>query len=268
MRLLNATTHVIEEFVEGSIPLYAILSHTWGRDEVSFRDIHDLRFARTKYGFAKILHTCNQALSNHLQYVWIDTCCIDKSSSAELQEAINSMYRYYVNAAICYVFLEDVEDDQYDPENAGSGPIGNKARLASRDFLRSRWFRRGWTLQELIAPLTMTFFTCDWTFIGTKRELLKEISAATKIDTAILDHTESVTSVSVAQRMSWAAHRKTTRVEDQAYSMLGIFNINVSLVQVISVPDHCVLMVALDAYALRRREQGLHETAGRNHEGD
>jgi hypothetical protein len=126
MWLLNVNTFGTENFLTEQAPRYAILSHTWGKEEVSFQDIQHLRSAKKKAGYAKIQHTCQQAKDDGLQYAWVDTCCIDKSSSAELQEAINSMYRWYTDAEICYAFLSDV-----------------KSRLhGSVELLGSVWVRR------------------------------------------------------------------------------------------------------------------------------
>lgn len=138
--------------------------------------------------------------------MWVDTCCIDKSSSAELSEAINSMFAWYRNAKICYVFLADT---------SGRESMGS-----------SRWFRRGWTLQELIAPESMIFFDRTWTNIGTKTGLLYELSEITSVSCKVLCHESPLSSICVAQRLSWAASRDTKRVEDRAYCLLGILEIN------------------------------------------
>src|SRR5271155_2971591 len=138
MRLLNSKTLKLEEFPESEIPKYAILSHTWGKDEISFQDMQT-GSAGKKAGYTKIKFSSAQALDDGLDYFWVDTCCIDKSSSAELSEAINSMYRWYQNAQICYAYLADVI-------------VAEKPRGRGSAFERSRWFTRGWTLQELIAP--------------------------------------------------------------------------------------------------------------------
>jgi len=153
MRLLNVHTLRLREF-NGSIPLYAILSHTWEVEEVTFNDMEDLSQASSKKGYSKIMGCCAQAIKDYINWVWIDTCCIDKSSSAELSEAINSMYAWYSRAEVCYTFLADV-----DPCAIGE-EIGE-----------SRWFTRGWTLQELLAPVSVEFYGKDWTFLGNKRGL-------------------------------------------------------------------------------------------------
>ena len=139
-------------------------------------------------------------------------CCIDKTSSAELSEAINSMYEWYSSADVCYAFLHDVDDSE-DPRESSSA------------FRTSTWFTRGWTLQELIAPVEVVFVSKDWRMIGMRRTLASTIEQVTAVDVDILLHRAPLDSVSVARRMSWAANRKTTRVEDEAYSLMGIFGI-------------------------------------------
>ncbi|KAI0445710.1 HET-domain-containing protein [Xylaria telfairii] len=220
MRLLNARSLRVEEFTASSAPDYAILSHTWGNSEASFRDWNS-RFTRLKKskktGFAKILSTCKRARRDGLSYVWVDTVCIDKSSSAELSEAINSMFVWYKNAKVCYVFLEDVRSD-----------LPSEVNILDV-FQRSRWFTRGWTLQELLAPDYILFFSRDWVELGTKKGLASSISLVTGIDQLCLCKEKKLHDYSIAQRMSWAGLRSTTREEDIAYSLLGLFNINMPL---------------------------------------
>ncbi|TBU43100.1 hypothetical protein BD309DRAFT_1009961 [Dichomitus squalens] len=161
----------------------------------------------------KVRNACAIARAAGYRYFWVDSCCIDKSSSSELSEAINSMYYWYSRAAICYAFLADV-------------PPGEDPRAAQSSFRRSRYHTRGWTLQELIAPVRVMFLSNDWQVIGSKHslaDLLEEISGIP--DEALL-HIKSLDEFSLAQRLSWAAKRETTRVEDRAYSLLGIVNIN------------------------------------------
>lgn len=154
MRLLYTSTLKLEEFIGSNIPPYAILSHTWGNEEVSFQDMQGSG-AMEKVGYEKISRCCEKAATGGFEYAWVDTCCIDKSSSSELSEAINSMYRWYRNAEVCYVSLADV------PHEYESLDL----------FNRSRWFTRGWTLQELIAPSMVIFFDSDWEEIGTKSSI-------------------------------------------------------------------------------------------------
>jgi hypothetical protein len=152
----------------------------------------------------------------------VDTCCIDKKSSAELSEAINSMFRWYKNAAVCYAYLSDVRitGDKRDslPQILG--------------FEQSKWFTRGWTLQELLAPKRVVFLDCNWDTFGTKETLVDKVSMITGIEQSYLMSNFFITlpgHVSVAEKMSWASKRITSRAEDMAYCLLGIFDINMSL---------------------------------------
>ncbi|KAM5354875.1 hypothetical protein ACJ41O_001521 [Fusarium nematophilum] len=197
------------------IPQYAILSHTWEDQEVIYTDMLD-NTAFQKKGYEKIRYTCIQAVADGLEYCWIDTCCIDKRSSAELSEAINSMYEWYQKAETCYAYLPNCPGD-VDPYDLDS------------EFANSRWFTRGWTLQELVAPLDLSFFGKDWVKIGEKTTLSKPLSVITGIDQDILTGELPLQSASVAKRMSWAANRQTTRPEDLAYCLMGIFDVNMPM---------------------------------------
>jgi ankyrin repeat protein len=209
MYLVNTENFKLEKFDGSRIPLYAILSHTWEEDEITFQEMQ-LGVADKKPGYKKVNQTCLIAKSHGFDYIWIDTCCIDKTSSAELSEAINSMYHWYQESGICYVYLADVSINATD-------------RLSN-----SRWFTRGWTLQELIAPSIVIFLDMEWQQIGTKSNLGSIISKVTSVPDNILQGTNPQ-SASVAERMSWAANRKTTRIEDLAYCLLGIFGVNMPL---------------------------------------
>jgi hypothetical protein len=213
MRLLNTSTLELCEF-QGRIPDYAILSHTWETEEVLYNDIYRPE-KKQMAGYKKIERCCSQAAYDGYGYVWVDTCCIDKSSSSELSEAINTMYHWYQNAKVCYVYLADVPSRGNDGfENA---------------FNESRWFTRGWTLQELLAPPVVLFFDKHWIKIGTKFNLQHIISTATGIPANVLVGDVQLDSVSVGQRMSWASKRKTTRAEDMAYSLMGVFGVNMPM---------------------------------------
>ncbi|KDR71709.1 hypothetical protein GALMADRAFT_74688, partial [Galerina marginata CBS 339.88] len=209
MRLLDVHQLKFKYFFdETKRPPYAILSHTWGDGEVTLQDFETPAAASTA-GYAKIKKCCERAIQDGFKYVWIDTCCIDKTSSSELSEAINSMYQWYKSAIVCYAYLSDVQagGDQESP------------------FSKSRWFTRGWTLQELIAPNTLIFYDSTWTEIGTKFSLQEDISNITGIPREALAF-KPMSEFSIAQRMSWAAMRETTRVEDIAYCLMGIFDVN------------------------------------------
>lgn len=212
MWLINAKTLELEEFPFSVRPSYAILSHRWDVEEVSFRDMHNIDRRQSMKGFQKILRCCQQALEDGLQYAWVDTCSINKESSAELTEAINSMYQWYHDAEVCYAYLYDV----------GPPPL--------KPLPQSDWFGRGWTLQELIAPKTVLFFASSWDWIGDRQGLRHEISEITHIDVSMLDGSKGVEEFSIAKRMSWASNREITRPEDRAYSLLGIFQVNMPMI--------------------------------------
>ena len=272
MRLLNTESFKLQEFLnEFEIPSYAILSHRWEADEVSLQDF-EAGSKKDSAGYAKIVGACEQARSldfwqkgRVFDWIWIDTCCIDKTSSAELSEAINSMYKWYERSAVCMVFLSDIttfEDGKHLDEDK-----------VLKLFRQSSWFTRGWTLQELIAPEAMVFWDRDWRRLGTKEDLLESIVSATGIPRDVLKPPYILESIflatdipgdvlmpqsnqygrswfpttgarvgyrrysaaarirrySVAQKLSWAARRETTRVEDVAYCLLGIFQVNMPL---------------------------------------
>ncbi|KAK4159902.1 hypothetical protein QBC43DRAFT_293521 [Cladorrhinum sp. PSN259] len=267
MRLLDTSTLRLVHKREGDVPPYAILSHTWGddNDEVSFSDIQELSNSRLrknesypfkhpvtkKPGFAKIRDSARLAKSEGYDYIWIDTCCIDKTSSAELSEAINSMFRWYNEAAVCYAFLSDVEDSYYTTVQddtaylrttkwmKGGNNLYQKSKTES-SIESSRWFRRGWTLQELIAPANVYFYSNSWTLLGNKLDegpsgpssgsgFTELLSSLTGVDVGVLTGSLVLEDLSVASRMKWAARRQTTRTEDIAYCLMGIFNVNMPL---------------------------------------
>ncbi|KAK7209470.1 hypothetical protein V2G26_016648 [Clonostachys chloroleuca] len=259
MWLIDAkTTRLVHVNDVADKPRYAILSHTWGDGEVSFRDMsaRSSRISRKpqrRPAWSKIENSCRLALSYKCDYVWIDTCCIDNSSSSELQQAINSMFRWYERAEICFVHLADVSVDK----------DHNRLKSAFRD---SRWFKRGWTLQELLAPSTLVFYDKTWSVIGAKddADLRGSISEVTGIDEYYLNPANRIvfssvhqwlSRASVAERLSWAAGRETTRAEDMAYCLLGIFDINMPMLygegikafkrlqeEIMKVDDDCSLL--------------------------
>lgn len=210
------------EFVDSNIPPYAILSHTWGSDneEVTFRDIIE-GGGNDKKGYCKLTFCSKQAAQDGLQYFWVDSCCIDKSSSAELQESINSMFRWYQNAKRCYVYLSDVECSSSSSDESCS-------QRWKPAFRKSRWFTRGWTLQELIAPESVEFFSGEETSLGTKQSLEQTIHEITGIAIEAI-RGRPLSEFSKEERLSWAAKRQTKRAEDEAYCLLGIFDIYMPL---------------------------------------
>jgi hypothetical protein len=219
MRLIDVDTLELKLFSDSileSIP-YAILSHTWADSELTFDHFKDGFSARNSPGYDKIFAACQKTKANNIKYLWADTCCIDKSSSAELSESINSMFRWYKNSTVCFAFLSDL------PTEDQSVPLLERLR-------ECKWWTRGWTLQELIAPTNLIFFDGSWDFVGDKSGLAVEIEDITGISEWVLSGSESVSSIPLAKRMSWAAARETTRVEDKAYCLLGIFEVNIPMI--------------------------------------
>ncbi|KAI9694181.1 MAG: hypothetical protein M1822_003452 [Bathelium mastoideum] len=207
-----------------NVPPYAILSHTWGTDgeEVTFEDLVD-NTGKDKAGYAKLRFCAKQAANDSIQYFWVDTCCINKSSSAELTEAINSMFRWYHEAVKCYVYLSDVSVDTNDQYDGLSRSTWKSA------FRNSRWFTRGWTLQELISPISTEFFSVEGKRLGDKKSMEQQIHEITGVATRALQGFP-LSEFTVDIRMSWAEKRTTTRKEDEAYCLLGIFNVHMPLI--------------------------------------
>ena len=200
-------------------PRYVILSHTWGDDEYLLEEVQLAGFVRHdvpgRPALRKVSDTCALAVKQGFENVWIDTCCIDKTNSTELSEAINSMFLFYAESEVCYVYLSDVPDD-------------DAIQRRNSRFRESRWFRRGWTLQELLAPKEVRFYSVGWHFLGTRSDLKDLISSITKIPVDILAGTESwpYNNRSIGEMFSWASKRETSIEEDMAYSLLGILDVN------------------------------------------
>lgn len=205
MRLLNTQTKVLETFDEEP-PAYAILSHRWSQREVTFQDMSRPDVEQIS-GYRKLSSACDKTRSLGIGYLWMDTCCIDNGSSSELSEAINSMYIWYQRALLCIVHLHDVNRKE-------------RALIA-----QSSWFERGWTLQELIAPAEALFVDTHWADLGMKSTLATELRRTTGVSEYVL-LTGDMKGISIATRMSWTTRRMTTRQEDMAYSLMGIFDVN------------------------------------------
>ncbi|KAI0184168.1 heterokaryon incompatibility [Xylaria flabelliformis] len=218
MRLLQRETdgkYKLVEFFGKKPPPYAILSHTWGADdeEVTLWDILNDK-GEKKSGYKKIRFCAEQAKKDQLEFFWVDSCCIDKSSSAELTEAINSMFDWYHKADKCYAYLSDVPKYRW---------------IWKQKFKKSRWFTRSWTLQELLAPASVDFFSKEWKRLGNRITLLEEIRSITGIPVQALQGTP-LSKFTVKERMSWAEKREAKREEDKAYSLLGIFDVHIPLI--------------------------------------
>ena len=256
MRLLHTRLHYFEEYFDADIPEYAILSHRWGQNEVSYKVFRKNTADPEWDGLWKIRKCCEVAAAKDIEWVWIDTCCIDKRSSAELTEAINSMYKWYERAAMCFIHLYDV---QISHEALERKPVtgtddktgsGHEESRNSRDetlwntWLRSQpelleqlrksdWFTRSWTLQELLASKNRLFLDARWNEIGAMSPygaLTTEISRITRIlATYLVDWERDFDVASIAERMSWASDRICSREEDTAYSLLGLFDVNMPL---------------------------------------
>ncbi|KAK0746758.1 heterokaryon incompatibility protein-domain-containing protein [Schizothecium vesticola] len=223
MRLINTETLEIQDHGDRPPP-YAILSHAWGPEEVTFQDCTpNPHKTSSKFGFAKFKGACAQARKDGYDHLWIDTNCIDKTSSTELYEAINSMFKWYDKAHRCYAYLSDVADDSVYFDKSGTPKV-------TESFRRSKWFTRGWTLQELLAPRDVVFFSRNWQRLGTKLELQVPLSEITFMPIDYLVNKTELRAASVAQRMSWMSKRETTQPEDMAYSILGIFGIFIPII--------------------------------------
>lgn len=235
MRLLSTKDFTFHEFPEDAVPTYAILSHTWDGNEVTLQDMQQPNARKIlqssnppNKSWKKIKDACSMA-KGYL-YIWIDSCCIDKTNSAELQEAINSMFRWYRNSSVCLALLSDVDKSHFD--------FNEELQTYATFFCR--WFTRGWTLQELLAPERLLFFDVNWRELGSRSEWASHISKATGIHVKFLlgieldpcktwDLEAVLRDTSVATKMSWAAGRQTTRVEDEAYCLLGLFDIHMPM---------------------------------------
>lgn len=226
MRLLKigdgGELSLVEHF-GAAIPPYAILSHTWGTptEEVSYKDILKRRYT-SKSSYAKVQFCACQATKDGWDHIWVDTCCIDKSSSAELSEAINSMFRWYTEAAVCYVYMSDVKVVTV------TGADGD-SWLEREGFCQSKWFTRGWTLQELIAPSSVLFFSREGVYLGDRVSLCETIREVTGIPLGVLRDRNS-DDFSTATRLGWVQGRETTREEDMVYSILGLVNLYMPLI--------------------------------------
>lgn len=231
MRLLKRSaggSFVLREFSGDNIPDYVALSHTWAEDngqEISYQDVelssqeHDLKH---KLGWKKLRFCQQQAETDGIRYLWIDTCCIDKKNGVEVAASINSMFRWYKRARKCYVYLSDV--------STRVGEVDEAREAAWKyQFRHSHWWKRGWTLQELIAPTIVEFYSSEGVRLGDKASLERMINDITGIASSAL-RGHALNAISVEERMLWAKSRKTKLEEDEIYSLLGIFDVSMSLI--------------------------------------
>lgn len=253
MRLLNIHTFELREFKphtfdpeDEDVPRYVTASHRWLSDEASYKDVRKRRNTHTR-GYKKIEGFCDFVKNikplDHVKnpkWIWIDTCCINKDSSAEISEAINSMWSWYQNAELCIAYLADVR------------PLREGTSVVLADFKNSEWHQRGWTLPELLLPNSVIFLTQEWELIGIKsatwktptwrfassktpgyevpEEMNHYIGQATSLPIGALRGREAMLSYPEKDRQSWLGQRKTTKPEDMAYCMLGILDIPLSLI--------------------------------------
>jgi hypothetical protein len=221
MRLLEMKApgefSLIQVATHNTLP-YAILSHTWTGQEVTYQDLVS-GAGKSKSGYKKIKFCGEQATRDGLQYFWVDTCCIDKSNSTELSTAINSMFRWYRNAKKCYVYLTDVSVSSHD------GDVQPSQSTWEAAFRESRWFTRGWTLQELIAPAVVEFFSKESIQLGDKKSLERPIHEITQIPIQAL-RGNPFSDFSIAERKGWAVKRQTTEEEDLVYCLLGLCEVS------------------------------------------
>ena len=272
MRLLHSRDLTFKDFPGSNIPRYAIVSHRWSETELSYQSFLTdkelyLSGHLESYGWTKIIKAAELTHQCNLEWIWIDTICINKESSAELTEAINSMYNWYKYACECFAFLPDVHYDEAwwmgdaDPVRTFNADVDTSrvtgldystktklpdlghctfqpvayapVRISEKEFMQSTWFKRSWTLQELMAPISLVFFNSNFQPIGTRNTLSFLITKATEIPLEFLrgDVTSrsQTTAACVAERMRWASNRDATRIEDKAYSMLGLFQVNLPL---------------------------------------
>ena len=198
---------------------YTILSHTWTTgQEVTYQELVS-GGGKSKTGYEKIKFCGEQATRDGYLYFWVDTCCIDKTNPAELSTAINSMFRWYRNAKKCYVYLADVSI----PGDEASTQVNQSTWEGA--FRRSRWFTRGWTLQELIAPAVVEFFSKEGKRLGDRMSLETPIHEITGIQTKALQG-NSISDFSIDERRGWAAQRQTKEEEDLVYCVLGLCEVS------------------------------------------
>lgn len=223
IRLLNAKSYTFtneEDLRHQQRPPYVIISHAWGEQEVIYDDMADFQKMKASKSWkkadsaAKVTGACKKVLecfNGEIKHIWLDTVCINKKDPAEVSTSINSMYQWYKKADVCFAYLYDYPSKEV------------------AEFTGSKWFTRGWTLQELVAPKRMKFFDKDWELVGDKESLQSALTSQTKISRNFLLQYDSISRASISQRMSWFSERETTVPEDTAYCLLGLFGVNMPL---------------------------------------
>lgn len=236
------TLEITKDLTGDTAPPYAVLSHTWlsnDEDEITFDDVKSSILKSKPESWAKLRFCGDRAATDGLEYFWVDNCCINKQSLVEVQEAITTMFSWYRNSEFCYVYLADVSISL--PDSATNGQTSDISTWQA-SFRASRWFTRGWTLQELLAPKSVVFFSKEGVRLGDKSNLSSIIHEVTGIPTEAL-RGDALENFSVDERFSWAAKRRTKRREDKAYCLMGIFNVIIPVIY--GEEDHA-------SYRLRR----------------
>ncbi|KAF9472078.1 hypothetical protein BDN70DRAFT_763404, partial [Pholiota conissans] len=197
---------------------YAIFSHKWLRGmpgEITYDLWNKGSLDPETAGYQKLASFCRTAWEEYgITLAWMDTVCINKDSSSELDESIRSMYAWYERASICIVHLSETQTITQIPHDS--------------------WFTRGWTLQELIAPKILNFYSSDWrrlTQYGNNDKQNNVVLSFIKQATTMSSWEVTSTSkhhVPLSRKMQWAASREVTREEDRAYSLMGIFDVSIS----------------------------------------
>ncbi|KAF4997486.1 hypothetical protein FGRMN_3850 [Fusarium graminum] len=219
MRLINVNTGELNEFSSTHRLEYATLSHTWEQREITYQEWLGSRL-HAPNAAKKVLEACRVAKDSlKVQLLWADTCCINKSNRREVDQAVNSMFAWYRNSTVCLAYLSDIPTANT-----------NASKLLSSQLRRSRWFTRGWTLVELLAPRQLIFYAADWSVLGRREDSLVElISQVTGIDAAYLSGQKDPWQAPVSEKMSWLSNRKTRLVEDRAYCMFGLLDVEMHL---------------------------------------
>ena len=226
MRLLSVGDDgrfIQRRFAKDSIPLYVILSYRWSiheDDEITFKEIAEGIYDKKKSGYKKLQFCSAQAKADGIYYFWLDTCCIDRSDQNELSVAIYSMFRWYQKAVKCYVYLADVYIGHRDDQSISA--------VKESAFSKSEWFSRGWTLQELLAPEIVEFYTRDGVRLGDKSSLEQQIAEITNIPIVVL-RGRSLSRLTPEEIFSWVERRHTKKAEDKVYCLLGVFNVSMLL---------------------------------------
>lgn len=220
LRLIGARDLLPIRFSADKAPPYAFISHCWLHpdEEPTLRDLVD-NVAYRKAGFTKLQRAADVALRRGLEYFWIDTCCVDGRIIHEVRQAIKTVALWLTKADICFVYLSDVK------------AVEQRSSLNSNheSLRKSKWFTRSWTLVELLVPQRVEFFSDNWTALGDKSTLEKVITEVTLIPARALQGTIPLKNFPVELIRSWTDHRESHRPEDEAYCLLSLLEIDMTI---------------------------------------